>query len=67
MGAVQGYCYHGQALGTAALLIQKDHVAPYAREQEGGSLLAFIVGSFSFGKAPRMCRSTLLCFIFQHS
>lgn len=67
MEAVEGYCPHGQPLGAAALLIQKDHIAPYAKELEGGSPLAFIVGSFSFGKAPQMCRSTLLCFIFQHS
>lgn len=52
------------ALGPAAPLIQKDHIAGHAREQEGGRTLAFIVHSFPFGKAPRMCRSTLLCFIF---
>lgn len=56
-----------RALGPAVPLMQKDHITGQAREQEGGRTLAFIVHSFPFGKAPQMCRFTLLCFIFQHS
>lgn len=54
------------ALGPTASFIQKDHIPQHAMEQEGGRTLAFIVHGFPFGKAPRMCRSTLLCFIFRH-
>lgn len=60
-------CLGPGALGPAAPFAQKDRIAGHAREQEGGRTLAFTAHSFPFGKAPRMCRSTLLCFIFRHS
>lgn len=67
VGAVGGYLLPWPGTWCSCSLNSERSHCTMCQGAGGGSPLAFIVGSFSFGKAPQMCRSTSLCFIFQHS